>query len=159
MEHIIKVLNLSKKAPNDLQPPANWREKQYGSEYETKHKNPVVDNCRALNSKDVYVYIGRANSRMRLKGSVFANPFTIEGFRHKVTRENIIEAYRQYFLSRYNGEPNFRDEVLDLADISKRGNLYLICWCVNETINENGCHGGVIKEIVGQIITGGIERR
>ena len=72
------------------------------------------------------VYIGR--------GSVFGNPYSIgvDG-----TREEIIEKYRTYILSRLR-----EDNATEMAFRGLRMNTHLLCHCAPRP-----CHGEVIEEI------------
>ncbi len=77
------------------------------------------------------VYIGRANPRKGLKKSPYANPFMVvkDG-----TRDEVIEKYREWFLS--------QPELVEQARKELKGKI-LGCWCKPES-----CHGDVIAEII-----------
>lgn len=79
-------------------------------------------------------YIGRANPRTGLKGSIFANPFKIDT-KEGITRERSIELYKEYFYARLKNESEFKEAVLKLK--GKR----LGCWC-----KPLPCHGDIIVE-------------
>jgi hypothetical protein len=66
--------------------------------------------------------------------SPFANPFKIS---KDVTREQVVEKYREYLLNKLNADENFRQEFYKL----KGKNLG--CWCSPEL-----CHGNVILELL-----------
>lgn len=121
---MIKVLNLSKKAPAEFKPPENWQE---------------LTN---------YFYIGRAMPRMKLKGSIFANPFKESDAEPQFKtpeeiRGRVVQKYREYFINGFYTDTNFREEVENLIDFAKIGNLYLVCWCAPLE-----CHGDVIREFI-----------
>lgn len=127
----IKILNLSKKAPEHLQPPPGWKD------------------------RDEYVYIGRYNPRAGM-GSIFANPYTENDVKKlepiwtskAMRRARAIDMYRGWFSQQYHTDETFRKTIHNLIDIARHSNLYLICWCVSDKISEYGCHGRIIKEFI-----------
>lgn len=95
------------------------------------------------------VYIGRAQPRMRLPASPFANPFKLpKGQDTPAKRREVLEEYRAYLLGR-------EDLVLALPTLRRR---ILCCWCVDRTISESDvldrsapgvCHGEIlIQELI-----------
>lgn len=63
----------------------------------------------------------------------FGNPFRLEEDGGKYTREESIEAYREWFVEKIRTDQEFRQAVEDL-----RGQT-LGCWC-----KPKACHGDVI---------------
>ncbi len=106
-------------------------------------------------NKKVYagegVYIGRP--------SVLGNPFKIgtDG-----SRERVIEKYRAwlrrlYKLGRWQSKNRptgmgacqpelLYQEIIRLAELSKRQDIVLICWCHPEA-----CHGDVLKDAIEKV--------
>jgi hypothetical protein len=76
------------------------------------------------------VYVGRANPRRGLAGSIFANPYRVDV---DGTREEVIEEYRQHVLGRH-------DLLQRLHDLRGRR---LACWC-----HPAACHGDVLAALV-----------
>lgn len=122
----IKVLNLSKRAPEHLQPPPNWKK------------------------LEEYVYIGRYNSRSGM-ASIFENTYTEKDIKRtepwRKTKEEIrdrsIALYKEWFTEKYFLDPIFAKYVNNLIGIATHGNLYLVCWCAPLP-----CHGDVIREFI-----------
>jgi hypothetical protein len=83
------------------------------------------------------VYIGRANGRLGLPASPFANPFVIG---RDGTRQEVIEKYRAWILS----QPHLVAEARTL-----RGRV-LACWCAPAA-----CHGDVLAAIADERTPGG----
>ena len=87
------------------------------------------------------VYIGR--------GSAFGNPFTHRPLANSkaqfkcVSREAAIASYKSYFFDRIRKDIEFRKKLKDLSDISKAGDLNLICFC-----KPKSCHGDIIKQFL-----------
>ena len=79
------------------------------------------------------VFIKSIQKRYPLRDSIWASPFKIG--RHG-TREEVIEMYRTYILSKIENE-NLWDELRKLK--GKR----LGCWCKPER-----CHGDVLLELI-----------
>ena len=90
-------------------------------------------------------YIGRP--------SVLGNPYKIglDG-----NREQVIEKYRSWLRSQYRKGREHKqagmidsrpaliyDELLRLVELSKQGDLVLICWC-----HPQRCHGDVIRDAI-----------
>lgn len=76
------------------------------------------------------VYVGRANPRRGLAGSIFANPYRVDV---DGTREQVIEKYLKHVLGR-------QELVLRLHELRGRR---LACWCSPEP-----CHADVLVELV-----------
>ncbi len=92
----------------------------------------TVVNVRNVNPWDPdVVYVGRANPRIGLKGSKWANPFKIGPF----TREESIDAYRTFIQTEIREKPL----LYRLDDL--RGKK-LACWCAPKA-----CHGDVLAEL------------
>lgn len=83
-------------------------------------------------------YIGR--------GSILGNPFTHDGKRSSLaklsfkTREEAIEAYKEYFKEMYSLDNEFKNEFDKIYELYKNGeDIYLQCFC-----SPQPCHGEVI---------------
>lgn len=95
--------------------------------------------------RDPYdVYVGRANSRAGLEGSIWANPFRI-GDAHpetgrKITRGAAVKLYKQWIL-RGEGRPLLRR-------LGELENVTLACWCAPKggvrAHDPLVCHGQVL---------------
>lgn len=75
------------------------------------------------------VYIGRANGRARLKGSIWANPFHIG---RDGTREDVIAKYRAWIM----------EQPALLAQVGTLKGKRLGCFC-----SPQQCHGDVLTEL------------
>jgi hypothetical protein len=85
-----------------------------------------------------WVYVGRANDRYGLERSVFANPFShLAGAQaqHVATREDAIEAFRQWLWQQLQGG---NPPVLT-ALRAIQPDTVLVCWCAPQP-----CHAEVI---------------
>ena len=83
-------------------------------------------------------YIGR--------GSVFGNPYTFDGKRASLarfsfpTREDAIDAYKEYFKEMYKLDDEFKNAFDTIYEKYKNGeDIYLQCFC-----HPLPCHGQVI---------------
>lgn len=89
-------------------------------------------------SNPQYVYIGRANSRLGLSASVWANPYRIGA---DGTREEVIERYRIYLLNRLIKEPELG------AHLDALSGKTLICWC-KQAGKDVPCHGDILAQLI-----------
>jgi len=78
---------------------------------------------------------GRDDVRMIDRSTQFGNPFRLEKDGGEYTREESVEAYREWFVERVETDPEFRAAVEEL-----RGQK-LGCWC-----KPKACHGDVIRD-------------
>jgi Domain of unknown function (DUF4326) len=82
------------------------------------------------------VYVGRAISRRRLKGSPWGNPFVVgkDGDLPKV-----LDLYRQYAEERMQREPDWLEPL--------RGQD-LVCWCQSPSDEvKKPCHAEIVREL------------
>ena len=79
----------------------------------------------------LYVYIGRANARKKLRGSVFYNPFPIGR-----SRDICLRRYRNY-LAR-------SQTLIKRARVELAGKI-LVCWC-----KPLACHGDALLELLAE---------
>src|SRR5262249_13522003 len=79
------------------------------------------------------VYIGRP--------SPLGNPFRIG---RDGTREEVIAAYRAWLWRQIREQGDVYREVHRPAEIARRGDLNLICWC-KQPDQEVACHGDILK--------------
>lgn len=92
--------------------------------------------------KGIEIYIGRP--------SLFGNPYshlkrgTLAKYKVK-TRQEAIEAYREYFIYQIMGNKVFYAELNRIKELSKNNDVYLLCWC-----KPLACHGDIIKEYLDQ---------
>ena len=86
---------------------------------------PKVIHCHGRREDtETAKYIGRPGP--------FGNPFIL----HKEEdRQDILDAYKRWFLSRIENDPEFRRDVLSLKGYD------LACWCAPRL-----CHGDVILD-------------
>jgi hypothetical protein len=91
-----------------------------------------------VRSEPYDIYIGRANIHLGEGESEFHNPFKIDE-ESGTTRARAIKQFRDYFYTRLENEPEFKESVFKLK--GKR----LGCWC-----KPNPCHGDVIVEYLEQ---------
>lgn len=102
-------------------------------------------NTEDCSSKPNYYYCGRSKN-----GNPLGNPFTFNGKRSSLaklsfkTREQAIDAYRDYFQKAYNN-PGFEaltNKFNEIYEHYKNGeDIYLACWCYPLP-----CHTQVIAE-------------
>ena len=94
-------------------------------------QSPRVANVKDLPSDwqtdPRFVYIGRANPRLGLQASPFANPFRIDKDRD---REQAIAKFREYLASRPDLQAKARAELCGKV---------LVCYC-----SPSGCHGDIL---------------
>lgn len=83
------------------------------------------------------VYIGRANARLGLPQSPFANPFVIRGVRDTAARAEVIEKYKKWLWD------NIRSERFTLDDLAALDGKHLVCYCA-----PMACHGYVLEKAV-----------
>ncbi len=93
------------------------------------------------------VYVGRAVNRYGLKRSPLANPWVIGqpphgGAKHRLTREEAIEFYRELLACRRRWDADTR-ELSRLRTLAAQGDLILVCWC-----HPKDCHARIIKELL-----------
>lgn len=83
------------------------------------------------------VYIGR--------GSPFGNPYShmdATMATYKVaTRDEAVDCFRQYFLTRISNDAEFAAHVNKLKHKCSQGDVNLVCFCKPQR-----CHGDIIKE-------------
>lgn len=97
-------------------------------------------NLKEWMSDENNIYIGRAGivfingERFPKKSSIFCNPFKIgkDGDRNQV-----LEKYQEYILSKLENDSNFRGELSRLKDKN------LGCWCKPEK-----CHGDILIKLL-----------
>jgi Domain of unknown function (DUF4326) len=82
------------------------------------------------------VYIGRP--------SLLGNPFRIG---EHGTRKEVIAKYRAWLWRQIQQEGPVYRELLCLADVARRGDLYLICWCKRPD-RQTDCHGDILKSAI-----------
>ena len=78
-------------------------------------------------------YIGRP--------SVLGNPYRVS-----MGREKCIELYREWLRREWVKGGDVKNELLRLVELSKEGDLVLICWC-----KPLACHGDVLKDAIEKI--------
>ena len=83
------------------------------------------------------VYIGRANPRLGLPRSPFANPFPIEGVRSPEARAQVIEKYRRWLWDK------IRRQEITIEDLVALKDKHLVCYCAPMP-----CHGHVLEKAV-----------
>lgn len=100
----------------------------------------AVLNLHSLNPPRIpegAVYIGRANPRLGLPQSPYANPFVIKGVRNTAARAKVIEQYRQWLWDK------IRSEHFTLDDLVALSGKHLVCYCA-----PMACHGNVLQKAV-----------
>ena len=80
------------------------------------------------------VYIGRPG--------ILGNEFRVETW----GREKCIELYLGWLRKEWKINGVVKAELLRLVELSKKGDLVLVCWC-----KPLACHGDVIKDAVEKI--------
>jgi hypothetical protein len=83
----------------------------------------------------LYVYIGRANGRKKLKQSIWRNPYKIDV---DGSREEVIRKYREEHLPKH---PELLSKTQEL-----RGKV-LVCWC-KRLGSDTACHGDVLVDLL-----------
>ena len=106
-----------------------------------------------IESKRTYrgegIYVGRKLSG--LPGSVLGNPFRIG---RDGTRVQIISKYRRWLWEQIKLKNEAYDELRRIADLARRGDVTLVCWCSPEL-----CHATVIERSVEFLnSTGAVEK-
>lgn len=96
-----------------------------------------VWNIHVLPGKKVpegAVYIGRANARLGLKASPWANPFVLRDFLDSRARTQVLEQYEEWLVGQVNQGRVTRAALAALAGKP------LVCFCAPLP-----CHGQVIE--------------
>ena len=93
-----------------------------------------IENLRTYCGEGVY--IGRP--------SPLGNPFKIG--KHG-TRNDVIAAYRVWLWKQIHARNDVYRELLRLVELSRVGDLTLICWC-KEPNQEIACHGDVVRAAI-----------
>jgi len=78
---------------------------------------------------------GRESVRMIDRSTKFGNPYRLKKDGGDYTREESVEAYRDWFRDKIQSDPEFRKSVDELKGET------LGCWC-----KPKKCHGDVILE-------------
>jgi hypothetical protein len=103
----------------------------------------VAEQGRVVHVRDGVadaVYIGRANGRARLKGSPFANPFTITAYGDRAL---VMMAYAEAL--------RFGDLRHLLADLPALRGKPLACWCRHDGEDPdpgNACHADILLRLL-----------
>jgi Domain of unknown function (DUF4326) len=84
------------------------------------------------------IYVGR--KMPGVPGSVLGNPFRIG---RDGTRDLVIAKYRRWLWDQINLKKEAYMELIRIAELARRGNVTLVCWCAPEL-----CHGNVIERSV-----------
>ena len=84
------------------------------------------------------------------RGTILGNPYTHTGKRPNLakltfrTRDEAIDAYKDYFYTMYEEHAEFKRAVDIIYDKYKNGeDIYLQCWC-----KPLRCHGEIIREFL-----------
>lgn len=78
---------------------------------------------------DNWLYVGRANVYLELRGSKWANPFVL----HKeADREHVLQSYKEYIV---------RNQSL-MDDLHEIDDKILVCYCFPKR-----CHGNILIEL------------
>lgn len=85
-------------------------------------------------------YIGRANSRLGLKGSIFANPFPMKD-NSEDERNRVIDEYESWIWNEIAEQRISKEDLLSLNGKD------LVCYCAPKK-----CHGDILKIIVKLLI-------
>lgn len=100
------------------------------------YNSKVEDHTAHVNNTPIY------------RGTIFGNPFTYNGKRSSFakksfkTREEAINAYKDYFKLMYERDAEFKRAFDELYEKYKNGeDIYLQCFC-----KPLKCHGDVIAE-------------
>ena len=106
----------------------------------------TVWNCHGnddFSSKENNYYIGRSKD-----GNILANPFSFDAQKSSLakltfkTREEALEAYKEYFKRQYESDEYFKEVIDEIYEKYKRGeDVYLQCFCAPEP-----CHGNIIAD-------------
>jgi hypothetical protein len=95
------------------------------------------------------IYVGR--KMLGLPGSVLGNPFRIG---RNGTRVQVISKYRRWLWEQIKLKNEAYDELRRIAELARRGDITLVCWCAPEL-----CHATVIERSVEYLnSTGTVER-
>lgn len=89
--------------------------------------------------RDEGVYIGRP--------SLLGNPFKIG---EHGTREEVIDKYAVWLRRQIQNRNAVYRELLRLAELARKGDLILICWC-KEPNREIDCHGDAVKSEISRL--------
>ena len=82
------------------------------------------------------VYIGRP--------SLLGNPFRIG---EHGTRQEALAKYGAWLWREIQKQSDVYRELLRLAELARKGDLTLICWC-KQPNQEIGCHGDLVKRAI-----------
>ena len=85
------------------------------------------------------IYVGR--KMPGIPGSVLGNPFRIG---RDGTRVQVIAKYRRWLWEQIKLKNEASDELRRIADLARRGDVTLVCWCAPEL----PCHATVIERSV-----------
>ena len=106
----------------------------------------IVWNCHGnddFSSKENNYYIGRSKD-----GNILANPFSFDAQKSSLakltfkTREEALEAYKEYFKRQYESDEYFKEVIDEIYEKYKRGeDVYLQCFYAPEP-----CHGNIIAD-------------
>ncbi|CAN5264451.1 hypothetical protein BH24GEM2_BH24GEM2_19110 [soil metagenome] len=90
-------------------------------------------------------YIGRQNARLGKAASPLANPFVLKEYGGKYTRDESVDAYREWLAEKIAArDAAVCDELNRLYGIAKtHGSLKLACFC-----SPQRCHGDVVKQVL-----------
>jgi Domain of unknown function (DUF4326) len=84
------------------------------------------------------IYVGRM--MLGIPGSVLGNPFQIG---RDGTRVQVISKYRRWLWEQIKFRNEAYDELRRIAEMARRGDVTLVCWCAPEL-----CHANVIGRSV-----------
>lgn len=95
---------------------------------------------------DELVYIGRAMPRLGLRGSQFANPFSIGP---EQDRQRVIERYGDYLAGMLAADHSLAESIADLHS------RVLVCWCappggLGSVGDPLICHGQLLARLADQ---------
>ena len=106
----------------------------------------IVWNCHGnddFSNKENNYYIGRSKD-----GNILANPFSFNAQKSSLatltfkTREEALEAYKEYFKRQYENDEYFKEVIDEIYKKYKRGeDIYFQCFCAPEP-----CHGDIIAD-------------
>jgi hypothetical protein len=88
-----------------------------------------IENKRTYRGDGIYV--GR--KMPGIPGSVLGNPFRIG---RDGTRVQVISKYRRWLWEQIKLKNEAYDELRRIADLARRGDVTLVCWCAPELGSE-----------------------
>lgn len=92
------------------------------------------------------IYIGRANKKLNLEGSILANPFILN---KDGDRDEVVEKYRKWLNAEVRKEGNVYRYLVNLARIHQSPDEFqLVCYC-----KPHSCHGDIVLRALEYIIT------